>query len=121
VKPVVYVAHPVTGDPRGNCAKVQAWIRWLIDHDPDVVYIAPWVAEVLAYADVEVSPDFYDRVLEDDCTVVKRLDGVLLVGGRISRGMQLEAAACYGTVVDWTSFESPDEVPAGWTPGFGGK
>jgi hypothetical protein len=79
-KPVIYVAHPVTGDPRGNCEKVLGWLKWLTAADPSRIYIAPWVAEVLAHIDQANDHDFYERVLADDETVVQRLDGILLCG-----------------------------------------
>lgn len=119
MKEVFYVAHPVTGDARGNALKAVAWIKWLVDKDPRRVYIAPWVAEVLAYADITCSPEFYDRVLTDDEEVVRRLDGILLVGGRISNGMQRELDAAFAAgkhIVDWSDYATPDQVPEGWLP-----
>jgi hypothetical protein len=92
-KQVWYLAHPVTGDPEGNVKNAIAWIQWLTIACPERVYIAPWVAEVTAFFGQDVDQAFYDRVLADDCDVVRKLDGVLLVGGRISKGMALEAAA----------------------------
>ena len=90
-KPIIYVAHPVSGDVRGNVQKVLDWLRWLTETDPSRIYIAPWVGEVQAHYDMDPIPeDFYARVLADDCEVVSRLDGILLVGGKVSRGMELE-------------------------------
>jgi hypothetical protein len=94
MKPIIYVAHPVSGDVKANCDKVLRWLRWLTAVDPGRIYIAPWVGEVLAHLDMDPIPaDFYDRVLSDDEEVVRRLDGVLLTGGRISTGMAREADA----------------------------
>lgn len=126
-KKILYVAHPVSGDPRGNCERAQKWLRWLTLNDPEVIYVAPWMPEVLAFMEVEKNktfseshPDFWDRILTDDETVVRKLDGILLVGGRISPGMrrELNAALDEGKqVVDWHCYETPDEVPEGWLPG----
>ncbi len=81
MKPIIYVAHPVTGDVKANCDKVIKWLRWLTEVDPTRIYIAPWVGEVLAHLDMDPIPaDFYDRVLSDDEEVIGRLDGILLVG-----------------------------------------
>lgn len=118
-KPVYYLAHPVTGDPEGNAFKAIAWIHWLTLKDPDAIYVAPWVAEVLAFARENNDPAFYERVLKDDQVVVQHLDGLLLVGGTISNGMQkeLDAALEYGMpVVDWSDYATPTDVPEGWTP-----
>lgn len=78
MKQVYYVAHPVSGDIGANVKNVISWIRWLTIHEPSRVYIAPWVAEVQAFQGQEegITPDFYDRVLADDCDVVRHLDGI---------------------------------------------
>jgi hypothetical protein len=81
MKPIIYVAHPVTGDVKANCDKVLKWLRWLTEVDPTRIYIAPWVGEVLAHLDMDPIPaDFYDRVLSDDEEIVARLDGIMLTG-----------------------------------------
>lgn len=92
-KEVYYVAHPVSGDPIGNAFKTINWIKHFTKRFPQYVFVAPWVAEVLAFANENSDKTFYDRVLEDDCHVVRRLDGIVLVGGRISDGMGRELKA----------------------------
>lgn len=121
MKPIIYVAHPVSGDVKANCDKVIAWLRWLTQADPTRIYIAPWVGEVLAHLDLDPIPaDFYDRVLSDDEEVVRRLDGILLTGvgdedstyrrpnGFLkSSGMTREVAAaalCGGLVIDMSNY-----------------
>jgi hypothetical protein len=119
VKEVFYVAHPVSGDAKGNAFKAIEWVRWLTLNDPSRVYVAPWVAEVLAFVDDVIEPSFYDRVLADDQDVVRHLDGVLLVGGTLSRGMALECDAAIAAgkrIIDWHQFASPADVPAGVLP-----
>lgn len=120
MKPVYYLAHPVTGDPEGNAYKTIGWIHFLTLRDPSKVYIAPWVAEVLAFARENNDKTFYARVLADDCDVVRHLDGILLVGGTVSVGMGLEldaALAAGKRVIDWHQFASPADVPEGAIPG----
>lgn len=118
-KEVFYVAHPVSGDINANIANVVKWINWLTVHDPSRVYVAPWVAEVMAFkddplvvgADDTARKDFYDRVLEDDKEVVRRLDGILLVGGKISEGMRRERDAAIGkTIQDWSYARTPADL-----------
>jgi hypothetical protein len=120
VKEVFYVAHPVTGDPEGNAYRAIAWIKWLTINDPSRVYVSPWVAEVLAFARENADKAFYQRVLADDCEVVRHLDGILCVGGTISTGMALELDAAIEAgkkVVDWHCYATPDDVPEGFIPG----
>lgn len=108
-KPVVYVAHPVTGAPLANCIKVIEWIGYLTHADPARVYVAPWVPEVLAFAGEKCAPEFYDRVLADDCEVLSRFDAILMVGGRISEGMRREmraAKAAGKLVIDCSNLAS---------------
>lgn len=108
MKPIIYVAHPVSGDVVGNCNRVLKWLRWLTAADPTRIYIAPWVGEVMAHFDMDPIPaDFYDRVLSDDEEVVRKLDGILLTGGRMSTGMKRELAAALDagkTVFDLCAF-----------------
>lgn len=119
-KQVFYVAHPVSGNIDVNIANTVRWIHWLTHHDPSRVYIAPWVAEVLAFRDDplvvqdnQATKDFYDRVLEDDKAVVRKLDGILLVGGRISEGMRRETEAAREAglwVQDWSYARTPTNL-----------
>lgn len=111
-KEVFYVAHPVSGFVDANIRNVVAWIKWLTNNDPSRVYIAPWVAEVLAFQGEIVDEDFYARVLADDVTVLRKLDGILLVGGHISRGMGIEVDGARDgmTVQDWSYARTPDDL-----------
>lgn len=116
-KHVFYVAHPVTTDNRytieENLRNVIGWIRYMTLADPSRVYIAPWVAEVQAFLDENMDPAFYDRVLSDDEEVVRHLDGILLIGGKVSTGMARELAAARDAgkmVIDWSSYRTPEDM-----------
>ncbi len=114
-KEIFYVAHKVSGDPVANAYKAIEWIRWLTLNHPQRIYVAPWVAEVLAFSGEDIDAAFYDRVLTDDEEVVRRLDGILLVGGTLSVGMarELDSALEAGKkVVDWHEYATPRDVPA---------
>lgn len=138
MKPIIYVAHPVTGDVKANCDKVLKWLRFLTEIDPSRIYVAPWVGEVLAHLDLDPIPaDFYDRVLSDDEEIVQRLDGILLTGiGHVgpyvranglmkSSGMtrELAAAALAGNDVfdmrGYTAAEEAERALKSW--GISGK
>lgn len=109
---LLYVAHPVAGDVPANIARALRWLKWLSDGDPSTTYIAPWIAALMA-GDDDSDPAARARGLEHDCRVVRRCDGIVLVGGRVSSGMAVEreAARVHGLdVVDMTSLG--DEPPA---------
>lgn len=114
-KQVIYVAHPVSGDTIGNCFKVVQWIKWFTLNDPTRVYIAPWVAEVLAFPDVTEA--VWQRALNDDEAVVRHLDGIIMVGGKVSRGMQREwdcAKEHHKYLTDLSQYATPSDLPEGF-------
>ena len=61
-KPIVYVAHPVGNLPYGNAWSAAKWIHALTKLDPSRIYVAHWVAEVLAFPD---SSGRYHRSYEE--------------------------------------------------------
>lgn len=118
MKPIIYVAHPVTGDPKGNAMRATEFVEVLTELDPQRIYIAPWVAEVLAFGEKTMTDAFYQRVLDDDCEVVARLDGIIGVGGLWSGGMKQERQAAIiakrtkDVVADATGFKTAAEMRA---------
>lgn len=119
---LIYVAHPVGEQPLMNCFNALQWVRWLTANEPTRVYIAPWIAEVLAHLDVpNIVPgsEMWEKVLSNDEQVVDRCDGILLVGGRISVGMARErdramAAKSGKSVTDLSQYRSPNDLPDGF-------
>ena len=116
MREVYYLAHPVRGDEAANLANAKWWLRFLFHHDPDRVYVAPWIAEVEAFAETGFSenPDIVTKALADDVEVVRHCDGIILVGGRVSSGMQIERDAADGAgkkVIDWSAYRTPLDVP----------
>lgn len=89
---VYYVAHPVSGDVEGNVRRALRWLRYLRARWPDVVFVMPWVAALLAGED-DRDPAQRERGLRDCEVVAARCDGIVLCGGRISHGMRRELAA----------------------------
>lgn len=118
--PVYYVAHPVAppcacppathvapfvecmaaiseGVPspldrmQVECNRLRAlrWIRWRTERC-DVALCAPWIPYVETLPD---GGEWRERGLRDDCAMVARCDGIILVGGRISSGMARERDA----------------------------
>lgn len=86
----VYVAHPVSGNVDANVRNTLRWLSWLMATEPGVAFVAPWIPCLLAGAD-DSDPKQRERGMLDNLALVERCDGIVLVGGRVSTGMQREA------------------------------
>lgn len=141
---IIYVAHPLrpldhdvairTGIPdrimswaealrvetRANLDRALRWMAWLRRAFPRVTFIAPWIEHALS-GDDDTDPAQREKGLHDDCAVVERCDGLVLVGGRVSSGMQRESGSAQA-VYDLTPLgnEPPAVLTAvdlaGWVP-----
>jgi hypothetical protein len=114
---LIYVAHPVSGDPIGNAARARRWLRWLLDSVPGVYFTAPW----LAYLDVldDTDPEHRRRGLRCSIANAARAEGIILVGGEVTNGMQAEREAV--TASWFTDRETPrvfDATALGMEPPF---
>ncbi len=111
---LIYLAHPVSGDVPGNLARAKRWLKWACLSFPDDEVIAPWITECEIFDDAD--PEQREQGLQRCERVVERCHVLILVGGRISSGMQREAdaarAARYRTrVIDLTHLgDEPPEV-----------
>lgn len=108
---VFYIAHPVAPDYHSgsNVAKARRWWSWLSQNDRTRVYIAPWIVEVEQCIRQRVQTN-YEQALLDDMEVVRRCDGIILCGPKISSGMQKEldcATECGLEVIDITGVYAP--------------
>lgn len=74
---------------RANLDRAMRWLAWLRRSFPETTFIAPWIAAVLSGED-DANPVQREAGLVDDCAVVERCDGIVLVGGRISERMRRE-------------------------------
>jgi hypothetical protein len=119
---VFYMAHPVSQDVnsgergeqyfRKNVSNAKRWLKWLMENDRTRVYSAPWIIEVELAINNHLTTT-YAEALADDREVVARFDGIILVGGAITLGMQEEldvAKALKKYIIDWSKFRSP------WSP-----
>jgi hypothetical protein len=107
-----YMAHPVAGAASANAARALRWLAWLRKREPEACIIAPWLAAILAGDDDE-DPKQRARGLRESALVASQCDGVVLVGGVVSEGMQGELDACAengGMVCDLTALG--DEPPS---------
>lgn len=92
-KKIIYVAHQVRNDEETNLKQIAHFIKTLKVLDPSRIYIAPWVAEVHGFKGTFVSDELIDRILEDDEAIAAACDGLIIMGPRISSGMQREIDA----------------------------
>ena len=95
----MYCCHPVGGDVAGNVKRALDWLRFLRASEPNIVIIAPWLAS-LASGEDDNDPAQREHGLRDAEAVVARCDGVILVGGRVSSGMQREIDAAITNGLD---------------------
>jgi len=111
-KIIAYLAHPVSApDQAGidaNLANARAWLKFLVDSTSWAVS-APWMPYVEALAEAT----YRERGLADDLAMLERHDLIVLVGGRISSGMELERGRAYDCglrIVDLTSMGASPPV-----------
>ena len=109
---VVYLAHPVAPVPGGptvaeNVTNALAWLKCIVLASRGWAVCAPWIPYVQVLEDSgKVECPIRRRGMADDLAVLERCDFMVMVGGRISRGMQgeKEHAEERGIpVFDWTS------------------
>lgn len=101
--PVVYVAHPVAGAVAANIKSAFGWMEWLLHRWPRIAFMAPWVVEAHVLDDGDPL-DREDALLRGEA-IVSLVDAVLLVGGRVSVGMERERITVLksgGDAVDFT-------------------
>jgi hypothetical protein len=122
--PLVYMAAPV-GAPTpaevdANVARAVRWFSFLLDAEPDVAIIAPWLAALLGRVQHDHDPAHRARGLRDNIAAARRCDGIALVGGRISSGMGDELNAVRverGWVCDLTDYGPEPPVSLFYKPG----
>lgn len=111
-EPLLYVCHPVAPYfdeatqmaylVETNVENARAWTHWLraLTSDQrdalrlprDALFFCPWLDDVAHGNDAD--PAARAAGLHLDQVIARRCDAVVLVGGRISSGMALEAEAC---------------------------
>lgn len=101
----------VTAALQANLERAMRWLAWLRRSFPEVTFVAPWIAAIMSGED-DSAPAQREAGLVDADAVIPRLDGIVLVGGRISSGMARErgrARRCW----DLTGYgaEPPDAAP----------
>lgn len=87
---IVYIAHPISGDVKGNIEKVLDIVKEINLNEPDTVPFAPYIPDCLALDDSV--PEQRERGIKNDIALFKAgfIDEVRLYGSRISEGMKAE-------------------------------
>ena len=87
---IAYIAHPVSGDVKGNIEKIIAIVRAININEPNVVPFVPYLADLYALDDN--IPEERARGIQNDIHLLKSgfINEVRLYGDRISNGMQAE-------------------------------
>lgn len=123
---IVYIAHPIGGDPEGNIKKILTIIRHINLTEPDVVPFAPYIPDCMAMDDAV--PEERERGIKNDIALIKLgfISECRLYGNRISVGMQAEKELFESMNVPVVSYigtcencGSPDNL--GWLKSYDGE
>lgn len=87
---IVYIAHPISGDIKGNLEKIRQIVRQINVERPDVVPFAPYWLDCHALDDNNL--DERRRGIANDKEYFRRrvMDEVWVFGDRLSNGMAAE-------------------------------
>jgi hypothetical protein len=87
---IVYIAHPVGDDVKGNLEKIRQIVRNINLTEPEVLPFAPYYLDCLALDDN--NPEERARGIKNGTELLKRgfIDELRLYGDRISAGMRAE-------------------------------
>ena len=87
---IAYIAHPISGDIKGNLRKIETIGREINLNEPDVVPFAPYYFDCNTLNDdIEAERE---RGIKNDIALIERcfIDELRLYGDRISDGMRHE-------------------------------
>jgi len=87
---ICYIAHPISGDIKGNLEKIRKIARQINLEEPDTVPFAHYYLDCFALND-DV-PEERERGIKNDIELMKRgfIDEVRLYGDKVSKGMAAE-------------------------------
>jgi len=103
-----YLAHPYEGNPE-SLVRARNWVRSIEAAVEDVAVVAHWIVECQIWDDANQAERAAS--MARNFAVLARCNAIVLVGGRVSKGMEAErdmAQRTNLTVIDWT--------PLGKTP-----
>lgn len=87
---IAYIAHPVSGDVKGNIEKIISICRKINLEEPETVPFVPYLSDLYALND-DISTE-RDRGIKNGIHLLNSgfIDELRLYGNRISNGMQHE-------------------------------
>jgi hypothetical protein len=115
VHKIFYLGHPLAPDDKYTFEQNMEHVVWVMRecYDAGIYVVAPYHTICLALDDESLE---YRRIgLEVDCNVVRKLDGLLLTGHKLSKGMIVERTAAtraHLPVMDFIGVEDSDLKPA---------
>lgn len=109
---IVYIAHPISGDVKGNLKKIVKIVRSINLSMPDIVPLAPYYVDLLALDDNTKKERA--RGIQNDIAILKSgaIKEVWLYGNRISIGMgeEIKLARKLGIEVIGMTMETRKEL-----------
>lgn len=109
---ICYIAHPISGDVKGNIKKVISIVREINLAHPDVVPFVPYLSDLYALDDSNSAER--ERGLRNGLFLLKKgfIDEIWLYGDRISNGMraELNIAKEYGIKIVCQTPETQKEL-----------
>ena len=95
---IVYIAHPIAGDVKGNIEKILGIVRKINLEEPDILPFAHYIVDCQALDDT--IPEHRFRGIKNDKEFFERksFDELWLYGDKISNGMleEIKLAIKYG-------------------------
>lgn len=113
--PIYRMEHPFKplATTEDNLARAKRWLKWLARTFTDIDTVAEWIPWVEVLDDTD--PAERERGLALGEEMAKRLDGLWLVGGRLSNGMKMAVTVAthhQKIIFDLTALgEEPPSMP----------
>ena len=87
---IAYIAHPISGDVKGNIEKINAIVREINLNEPNTVPFVPYLSDLLALND-EI-PEERERGIKNNIRLIQSgiVDEIRLYGDTVSKGMLAE-------------------------------
>jgi len=87
---IAYIAHPISGDVKGNLDKILKIVRRINLEEPNTVPFVPYLAD--CYAMDDDVPEERLRGINNDIALIQAgfVDEIRLYGDKISKGMRAE-------------------------------
>jgi hypothetical protein len=108
---IVYIAHPIGGDVKGNIKKIIRIVREINLTREDVVPLVPYLADVLALDDK--NPEERFRGVKNGIAVLrsKLVSEVWIYGARISSGIRDEITVAEENNIPVVVMDPMTDVP----------